>query len=236
MITWDLPACDHRLMADQWPLSPIWENPPTAVTCKVNHQDEALKNLCLWQALTDQTLSCQGQLTSLCKNMAPPDWWTARNNKLVGDCMHPQHDSSTCHHSSYYLAWVYLCIISTLKLFFKQKQHPILKWEYLFSRCIAPTTWITTPWWSYRTRFTGFTGLKMAGLTVHLVNSGGHQADDMRPNLRHQSRIRSMANSQHPNSLAWGCLFTSEGLSGRFLGHWKMSLHFTSNLLQLAIP
>ena len=46
--------------------------------------------------------------------------------------------------------------------------------------------------------FTGFTGLKMARLTVHLVNSGGHQADDTRLNLRHQGRVRSMANSQHP--------------------------------------
>ena len=67
--------------------------------------------------------------------------------------------------------------------------------------------------------FTGFTGLKMAGLTIHLVNSGGHQADDMKPNLRCQVQIRSTANSQHPNSLAWGCLSTSEGLPGGFPGH-----------------
>ena len=67
--------------------------------------------------------------------------------------------------------------------------------------------------------FTGFTRLKMAGLTTHLVNSDGHQADDMKPNLCHQSQIRSMPNLQHPNSLAWGCLSTSEGLPDRFLDH-----------------
>jgi len=38
------------------------------------------------------------------------DWWTARNDELVSDRMHPRCDSPTCHCSSYYLAWVYVSL------------------------------------------------------------------------------------------------------------------------------
>ena len=46
--------------------------------------------------------------------------------------------------------------------------------------------------------FTGFTGLKMAGLTVHLVNSGGHQADNMRPNFVGNSDAWLRAHCKEP--------------------------------------